>query len=293
MEDIGQKLKEARESKGLSILDIEEKTKIQRRYLSAIEDGEFEKLPGDFYVRAFIKQYASVVGLKGSELLNDFHHEVPSTQPDEYVENSIDNKSQRVRQTTENKKGIWKNYIPHVLIILGIIAVIAVVYLVYANIFSKPSTTTPQKDDVVVTKKVESSSKKSSSKAKSKSSSSKEKSTVKVTENGSYTYDVTGMPDKTAKLVLTSPDADVWIGAVVDGNTTFQGMLTAGQTQEIELTEGVQNVQLNVGNTTSLELKLAGKKVALPESTVTNQPRTISFNFAGATTEDDQNTEGN
>ena len=56
MADIGDKLRSAREAKGLSIADIEKATKIQSRYLNAIEENDFDKLPGDFYVRAFIRQ---------------------------------------------------------------------------------------------------------------------------------------------------------------------------------------------------------------------------------------------
>ena len=83
MADIGDKLRSAREAKGLSIEDIEKATKIQSRYLTAIEDDDFDKLPGDFYVRAFIRQYAQVVGLDGPTncLLTStcmlWHHDKP------------------------------------------------------------------------------------------------------------------------------------------------------------------------------------------------------------------------
>ena len=55
---IGEQLKAARLEKQLSLDDIQEITKIQRRYLSAIEENNLSVLPGDFYVRAFIRQYA-------------------------------------------------------------------------------------------------------------------------------------------------------------------------------------------------------------------------------------------
>ena len=112
MSDIGDKLKNARKANGMTIEDIEKITKIQRRYLYAIEENQFDQLPGDFYVRAFIKQYAQVVGLNGKELLDEYHKEVPEATPEKYVENSIGNKSQEVRKTTNNKKGLWKQYIP-------------------------------------------------------------------------------------------------------------------------------------------------------------------------------------
>ena len=72
MSDIGDKLKNARKANGMTIEDIEKITKIQRRYLYAIEENQFDQLPGDFYVRAFIKQYAQVVGLNGKELLDEY-----------------------------------------------------------------------------------------------------------------------------------------------------------------------------------------------------------------------------
>ena len=69
MNGIGQTLKEAREKKGLTLDDLQQTTKIQKRYLIAIEAENFDALPGDFYVRAFIQQYAKVVDLDGDELL--------------------------------------------------------------------------------------------------------------------------------------------------------------------------------------------------------------------------------
>ena len=70
--ELGQKLTEAREAKGLSIDQLHEITKIQKRHLVAIEEGNYDVLPGAFYARAFIKQYADAVGLNGEELLVEY-----------------------------------------------------------------------------------------------------------------------------------------------------------------------------------------------------------------------------
>lgn len=69
---IGETLRDARIAKGYTLDDLQQTTKIQKRYLIAIEDGNFADLPGDFYVRAFIKQYADTVGLDGNELLESY-----------------------------------------------------------------------------------------------------------------------------------------------------------------------------------------------------------------------------
>ncbi len=68
MTELGNRLKEAREEKGMSLDDLQAATKIQKRYLTALEEGNYDIIPGKFYVRAFIKQYAEAVGLD-SELL--------------------------------------------------------------------------------------------------------------------------------------------------------------------------------------------------------------------------------
>ena len=61
MTELGKILKEAREAKGLSLDDLQQITKIQKRYLIGIEEGNYDMMPGKFYVRAFIKQYAEAV----------------------------------------------------------------------------------------------------------------------------------------------------------------------------------------------------------------------------------------
>ena len=64
MTELGARLKEARLAKGYSLEDLQEITKIQKRYLIGIEEGNYSIMPGSFYVRAFIKQYAEAVGLE-------------------------------------------------------------------------------------------------------------------------------------------------------------------------------------------------------------------------------------
>src|SRR5690625_7041564 len=78
--EIGVRLKEAREAKNLSLESLQETTKIQKRYLVAIEQGDFHVLPGKFYARAFIKEYALAVGLNPDELLEEYKSEIPSTE---------------------------------------------------------------------------------------------------------------------------------------------------------------------------------------------------------------------
>ncbi len=83
LEEIGQKLKSARDGSGLSLSQIQEKTKIPFSHLSAIDSGNFDDLPEPVYVSGFIKRYAECVGLDGQELADEYRTEIegPSTKP--------------------------------------------------------------------------------------------------------------------------------------------------------------------------------------------------------------------
>jgi hypothetical protein len=71
-EVLGLKLKEQRQRAGLSLADVAAETRIGTYLLRAIEDGNTDRLPGDFYLRAFARSYARVIGL--GEIL----HSVPA-----------------------------------------------------------------------------------------------------------------------------------------------------------------------------------------------------------------------
>jgi transcriptional regulator with XRE-family HTH domain len=78
LEQIGAKLRLAREQKQLSIEAISALTQIQPRLVQAIEEGHIEMLPEQVYVKGMIKRYANSVGLNGSELAQ----QVPTWAPE-------------------------------------------------------------------------------------------------------------------------------------------------------------------------------------------------------------------
>jgi transcriptional regulator with XRE-family HTH domain len=79
--EISRRLRAAREQAGLSIEDIAATTKIRRAALQAIERGEFERLPGDFYTRAFLRTYARELHLPPDEIVHDYDAERGVAQP--------------------------------------------------------------------------------------------------------------------------------------------------------------------------------------------------------------------
>nr|WP_239483962.1 RodZ family helix-turn-helix domain-containing protein [Paenibacillus rhizolycopersici] len=100
---MGQQLREARLARGLSLDDVQEMTKIRKRYLEAIEMGDYKVLPGSFYVRAFIKTYAETVGLDADELLAEHRQNVPSSAPEPTMEPVIQKRRSRQHNERNSK----------------------------------------------------------------------------------------------------------------------------------------------------------------------------------------------
>lgn len=76
MDELGNILREAREMKGLTLADAQEETRINTRFLEALENGEFDKLPTPVHARGFLRNYARFLELEPEPLLERYesHH---------------------------------------------------------------------------------------------------------------------------------------------------------------------------------------------------------------------------
>lgn len=67
-QDIGKILKGAREKSGLSLNLLSDQLKINKQYLGYIENNDWQKLPGEFYIKIFVKKYAEALGVRFAKL---------------------------------------------------------------------------------------------------------------------------------------------------------------------------------------------------------------------------------
>jgi cytoskeleton protein RodZ len=72
MGSFGEKLRRERDLRGMSLREIAEGTKISVRFLQALEDDRVDVLPGGLFPRAFVKQYATFIGLDVEKTVADF-----------------------------------------------------------------------------------------------------------------------------------------------------------------------------------------------------------------------------
>ncbi|MBW9308060.1 helix-turn-helix domain-containing protein [Lactobacillus delbrueckii] len=284
MSGIGEQLRKAREAKGLSISDIEKATKIQSRYLEAIENNDFDKLPGDFYVRAFIRQYAQIVGLDGKELLSQYQGEVSNEVTSEVSQPAASSPAQEVHEEAHEEEAApveparisasrpakreaaekapkdakWRKLVPRLALGCGIALLLLIGGMVFANM--KKTGSSSQKENagssVTITSK-KSSSKKSSS--ASSSSKKKKTSSIKVASLGGSRYRVTGIKSSTP-LVVRSSKQSIYYYVSVDNVITNQGTLQSGEKHTETVKKG-QTLIVYLGTDTGVTVTVGGKKI--------------------------------
>lgn len=139
---IGNKLHQARLIHHYSLEELYNITKIQIKYLNDIDRGEFSKLPGDFYIRAFIKKYADSVGLNGTELLKNYNNKLPDPQDPHYISQISGNRlfKKMKSQSRLEKRVAIKQYIPIITIIIVVLIILLGGWLISAH--HHPSTNT-------------------------------------------------------------------------------------------------------------------------------------------------------
>ncbi|HEX6459015.1 MAG TPA: helix-turn-helix domain-containing protein [Thermoleophilaceae bacterium] len=71
-QQIGDTLREARMRQKIDITEIEAKTKIRAKYLRAMENEEFDLLPGSTFAKSFLRTYAEALGLDAHRLLDEY-----------------------------------------------------------------------------------------------------------------------------------------------------------------------------------------------------------------------------
>ncbi|KYC94942.1 MULTISPECIES: helix-turn-helix domain-containing protein [Bacillus] len=273
MTELAIRLKEAREEKGMSLDELQAATKIQKRYLTALEEGSYDVIPGNFYVRAFIKQYAEAVGLDSDQLFEEYKKDIPNTYHDDVSEKISGLAMQRELPKSASKAAEW---LPTVLIVIGVIIVIAIVYAIIQLGMSKSgqidgdkaATQSESKYEIPKdsalkndgnTNDTQTDSKKDTKEPEQKKKEkSSEKTEIKAagTEGSASSYDVSGA-DK-YKLELIASD-NAWIRVRDDsGGSLKEGTLQKGETYKKDITDQKQ-IEIRTGYAPNLKIKINGE----------------------------------
>ena len=90
VDELGTLLREAREARGVTLADAQESTRINSRYLEALEDGRYDVLPSEVHIRGYLRNYARYLRLDPKPLLDRYElnrdsrrTSAPEPEPDE------------------------------------------------------------------------------------------------------------------------------------------------------------------------------------------------------------------
>jgi cytoskeletal protein RodZ len=81
MGEIGDTLRERRIGEKIDVQQVEDATKIRAKYLRALENEEFDLLPGPAYVKSFLRTYADHLGLDGRHLVDVYRRDYEQVDP--------------------------------------------------------------------------------------------------------------------------------------------------------------------------------------------------------------------
>jgi cytoskeleton protein RodZ len=222
--EIGNSLREARLRQGLDFPKIEADTKIRGKYLRAVEEENFEALPGETYVKGFLRTYAEYLGLDGQLYVDEYNSRF--TTSDEPVATPTATRRPQRRR-------IESNFV--VVALAGIVAVTVLVVVGLAGLGTgdDPTATTP----VIDTRQDE----------------------PPPTEAPPAT---TGRPKaRKAKLVLTAVEGNCWVqvrAGSARGDIVWEGTIEQGQAQRFVKW---RRLWLSLGSPAALRSVLNGRIV--------------------------------
>lgn len=292
--EIGERLKEARETKDISLDNLQEITKIQKRYLVAIEEGEFHVLPGKFYARAFIREYASAVGLDSSELLEDHNEQIPSPENESTAQYTGIRRSRRSDSST--KSSALFSFIPTVIVVLLVIGIFFVAWSLYQK--SAPngsSDLVEEQDNDEIIRNIEGNDtdKETNQEDINESEQTDDAETDMETDTEELEFSLvkegTGnSPESTFDLNNVGVDVQLTLESTEDtylevtgesGEVFFTGMFTPDQSpEEFDLSEE-DRVYFNIGHAPGLSITINGAELEYPIEPKTSVHQKIWVNL--------------
>jgi cytoskeleton protein RodZ len=249
--DIGNRLREARIRKGLTIKDVETVTKIRAKYLEALEQDDFSVLPGPTFVSAFLRTYASFLKVDGEALVEEYkrHHEPRREEPTllhvEPARGSRPGRGSAERKKRKTRR-IQRGYI-----LVGILAIVAIALLAWWGTgFGRQRAATLQDDSIEI-------------------------STTTTVAGGESTTTLPGSKESTTTsaavvtgenitVVITVAKGSCWM--VVredsqDGAELYAGTLSQNGKKTFDSSK---RYYMNVGAPEALAMTINGKTVTLP-----------------------------
>ena len=137
MATFGEELKRERELRKIPLREISEATKINLRYLEALESNDFEHLPGGVFARGFVRAYAQYIGVDAESMVNAYLLELKSQQGDTPLDGGLLRRGAWPEDMADAPNRTRKKVGVIILLVLGLLLMLGAGYLAYWYFFMR------------------------------------------------------------------------------------------------------------------------------------------------------------
>ena len=280
---VGQVLRDQRAKLDMTLNAAEALTQIKKMYIVALEHDDYDALPGDFYVKAYLKQYAERLDLDYDQLVTAYEKNEPievDETPDLSESYQFVKPSERLEADEELGDKKWRYYQP--IVLLGTVAALIIISISATVVLNKPKNSGIAEHlySVSTSSKSKASASHPAPSTSSISSESKApeppKPEIAVTGNGqALAATVKNVASPVKVNLSTAAGLAVWIGMTNSDLPGGQITLTNAAPTTTTLT-GNQTV-LTLGKTTGLTIKIGDTPIDLSSIVAPESPATLTI----------------
>ncbi|HEM4944284.1 TPA: helix-turn-helix domain-containing protein [Streptococcus suis] len=278
---IGEVLRTAREGRSWTFVDLQRITKIQAKYLQALEYNDFDFIANSDDVQSILKAYAEALELDADVLLDAYE---TNSLVKYYEDGEEELRSSELKRSYKVRKRKKNSYLPLIYLLLATgLIIIFVTYIVHSRLQNRASITPTTTSYSIVEQSVSEASSgtetSSTEQAQSNSTSSSSSVTENVTISGSGSNIVATLKTVTypVEVTVTAKNTTSWISLF---DTLLEGGVTLtpdNPTVTTTVEEGVTSTTLILGVVKGVEVTVGGQKLNL--SALTADTGSITINF--------------
>ncbi|MBM7154077.1 helix-turn-helix domain-containing protein [Streptococcus suis] len=278
---IGEVLRTAREGRGWTFVDLQRITKIQAKYLQALEYNDFDFIANSDDVQSILKAYAEALELDADVLLDAYE---TNSLVKYYEDGEEELRSSELKRSYKVRKRKKNSYLPLIYLLLATgLIIIFVTYIVHSRLQNRASITPTTTSYSIVEQSVSEASSgtetSSTEQAQSNSTSSSSSATENVTISGSGSNIVATLKTVTypVEVTVTAKNTTSWISL---SDTLLEGGVTLtpdNPTVTTTIEEGVTSTTLVLGVVKGVEVSVGGQKLDI--SALTADTGAVTLNF--------------
>ena len=283
MNSIGERLRQERLQQGLDLEQIAELTKITPLMLEAIESDDFDRLPGSFFARSFVRQYARALGLDEEGFESELRRVAGFGHPaaDEPQQAPLPEVVARPQPVPPARSSPSRQSLGSLVAFLLILAACSAIYTLWqrtrgtaaksqqvAAVQAPSATPTPEPTS--------SPSPEAAAPSPTPVETPAAEPTATPSAEPNESPSAAPVADALGIHLELRATSEAWVRVISDGKTVYSGVL---QPNEARVFEGAKSVTLRTGNAAALAATYNGKP--LGELGPEGQVRTIQFTSSG------------